>query len=30
VVAGIVAFPVNRWLIGQGKGHALVHAHHGC
>lgn len=30
VIAGIVAFPVNRWLIGQGKGHALVHAHHGC
>lgn len=30
VVAGLVAFPVNRWLIGQGKGHALVHAHHGC
>jgi hypothetical protein len=30
VVAGIVAFPINRWLIGQGKGHALVHAHHGC
>jgi len=28
VVAGMVAFPVNRWLIGQGKGHALVHAHH--
>ena len=28
VIAGIVAFPVNRWLIGQGKGHALVHAHH--
>ena len=30
VVAGLIAFPVNRWLIGQGKGHALVHAHHGC
>lgn len=30
VIAGIVAFPVNRWLIRQGKGHALVHAHHGC
>jgi hypothetical protein len=28
VVAGIAAFPVNRWLIGQGKGHPLVHAHH--
>jgi hypothetical protein len=30
VLAGIAAFPVNRWLIGQGKGHALVHAHHDC
>ena len=30
VVAGIAAFPVNRWLIARGKGHALVHAHHGC
>ena len=29
-VAGIAAFPVNRWLIAKGKGHALVHAHHGC
>lgn len=29
VVAGVVAFPVNRWLIAQNKGHALVHAHHG-
>ena len=28
VVAGAAAFPVNRWLIDQGKGHALVHAHH--
>ncbi|HKY71985.1 MAG TPA: DUF4396 domain-containing protein [Nitrospira sp.] len=28
IVAGVAAFPVNRWLIGQGKGHALVHAHH--
>lgn len=29
-VAGIAAFPVNRWLMANGKGHALVHAHHGC
>ena len=29
IVAGIVAFPVNRWLIARGRGHALVHAHHG-
>lgn len=28
VVAGVAAFPVNRWLIARGKGHALVHAHH--
>ena len=26
VVAGAVAVPVNRWLIGRGKGHAVVHA----
>jgi Domain of unknown function (DUF4396) len=25
VVAGAVAFPVNRWLITRGKGHAVVH-----
>ena len=30
IVAGIAAFPVNRWLIAKGKGHAVVHAHHGC
>ena len=28
-VAAVAAFPVNRWLIGRGKGHAVVHAHHG-
>ena len=27
-VAGIAAYPVNRWLIGRGRGHALAHAHH--
>jgi len=27
-VAGVAAFPVNRWLISRGKGHAVVHAHH--
>jgi len=27
-VAGVVAFPVNRWLIARGRGHALAHAHH--
>jgi hypothetical protein len=25
VVAGILAFPVNRWLIQRGKGHAVLH-----
>jgi hypothetical protein len=24
-VAGVVAVPVNRWLVGRGKGHAVVH-----
>ena len=28
ILAGAAAFPVNRWLIARGKGHALVHAHH--
>jgi uncharacterized protein DUF4396 len=28
-VAWVAAFPVNRWLIARGKGHAVVHAHHG-
>lgn len=27
-LAGLVAFPVNRWLISRGRGHAVVHAHH--
>ena len=25
VVAGLAAFPVNRWLLKRGKGHAAVH-----
>jgi len=29
LIAGAVAFPVNRWLIARGKGHAVVHTHHG-
>ena len=33
LVAGAVAYPVNRWLIARGRGHATVHermhAHHG-
>jgi Domain of unknown function (DUF4396) len=28
VVAFVVAWPVNRWLIARGLGHAVVHAHH--
>jgi len=27
-VAWVAAFPVNRWLIARGRGHAVVHAHH--
>lgn len=27
ILAGITAFPVNRWLIRRGRGHALVHVH---
>lgn len=26
-VAGVFAFPLNRWLIMRGKGHALAHHH---
>lgn len=28
-IAFAVAFPVNRWLISRGRGHAVVHAYHG-
>jgi hypothetical protein len=28
LIAGLVAYPVNRWLIARGQGHALVHEHH--
>jgi hypothetical protein len=28
-VAFVAAFPVNRWLIARGKGHAVVHQYHG-
>lgn len=27
-VAAAAAFPLNRWLIARGKGHAAVHSHH--
>ncbi|MEV0293391.1 hypothetical protein [Nocardia sp. NPDC050710] len=29
VVAFVVTTPVNIWLIGRGKGHAVVHSPHG-
>ena len=28
LVAGAVAYPVNRWLLTRGKGHAVVMEHH--
>ena len=28
-LAFVATFPVNRWLIGRGLGHALVHSFHG-
>jgi Domain of unknown function (DUF4396) len=28
VIAGAVAFPVNRRLISRGRGHAVMHGHH--
>ena len=28
LIAGICAYPVNRYLIARGKGHAVVHAYH--
>ena len=28
VVAGLAAFPLNRWLIARGKGHTLAHGGH--
>ncbi|WP_432251998.1 DUF4396 domain-containing protein [Streptomyces sp. HNM1019] len=28
VVAFLVTTPVNRWMIGRGKGHAVVHQYH--
>jgi uncharacterized protein DUF4396 len=29
LIAGAAAYPVNRYLIARGKGHAVVHAYHG-
>jgi hypothetical protein len=28
-VAFVAAYPVNRWLIARGRGHAIAHATHG-
>lgn len=28
-VAFVVTTPINRWMIGRGRGHAVVHAYHG-
>ena len=28
IIAGIAAFPLNRWLISRGLGHAVVHQYH--
>jgi hypothetical protein len=27
-IAFVVTTPINKWMIGRGKGHAVVHAHH--
>ena len=28
LIAGAAAYPVNRWLLARGRGHAVVHSHH--
>ena len=28
LIAGVVALPVNRWLLARGRGHAVMHEHH--
>jgi hypothetical protein len=28
LLAGMAAYPANRWLLARGKGHAVVHQHH--
>jgi hypothetical protein len=28
LIAGAVAYPMNRWLIARGRGHAVIHGHH--
>ena len=29
LIAGAIAYPLNRWLISRGKGHAVMHGRHG-
>ncbi|MEE1828719.1 DUF4396 domain-containing protein [Streptomyces sp. BE20] len=29
LLAFVLTVPVNKWMIGRGRGHAVVHAHHG-
>jgi hypothetical protein len=28
LIAGVAAYPANRWLLARGRGHAVVHGHH--
>ena len=28
LIAGVAAYPANRWLLARGKGHAVAHQHH--
>ncbi len=28
LAAAMAVFPVNRWLVARGRGHAVIHAHH--
>jgi hypothetical protein len=28
VIAGAAAYPVVRWLVARGRGHALIHGRH--
>ena len=28
LIAGVFAYPANRWMISRGRGHAVVHGHH--
>jgi Domain of unknown function (DUF4396) len=28
LIAGMAAYPVNRWLLARGRGHAVVHRYH--